>query len=185
MKKKLLAIIALTVASIVVVASFVYAQINTLQNQMTDLKVQNSDLQEQINELQDLKKEIENQLDTLQKLIDYGPKVQISNFSSRLGWFNPVGVTMMVVFDIAISNNGISDVEGLTFEIKRYNYDEDPYNITKKLNILKAGETTTFQTEIFAGLENYAAEFGKRSFVASLKLGEIVLYVRHYLPEQW
>jgi len=177
-KNKALAIATVTVVSILVTALFVYSQISELQNQISKLQAEN-------NELQDQKRELENQLDTLQKLLDYGPEVQITNFSSRMGWWNPVGVSMLVIFDITISNNGISDVEGLTLEIKRYNIDEDPYNKTKRLSILNAGETIAFQTDVFVGMQTYFDEFYKRSFVASLKLGEVVLYVRHYLPEQW
>jgi hypothetical protein len=46
---------------------------------------------------------------------------------------------------------GISDVEGLTLEIKRLNVDPDPYNITKRLYVLNAGETAKVQDSFSAG----------------------------------
>jgi hypothetical protein len=111
--------------------------------------------------------------------------VLITEFSSKDGWWNPVGVTLALDLNVTIANTGISDVEGLTLEIKRLNVDEDPYNITRKLDILHAEETTEIYDHIFTGIDFFAAEFLNRSFVATLKLGDVVLDVRHLLPEQY
>jgi len=176
----LIAIIALALASWAV-----HNQLSELQNQIDKLQAENSELQDQNRDLQDQNDELQEQLDLLQKWLDYEPEVLITNFSSRLGWFNPVGVTVAIFFDIKIANTGISDVEGLTLEIKRLNFDEDPYNITRKLDILHAGETTEIGANIVISMERYFDEFLNRSLVATLKLGEVVLDVRHLLPEQY
>ena len=115
----------------------------------------------------------------------YEPEVVITEFFSLGGWRNPVGVTLEVVFNVTVENTGISDIDGLTLEIKRLNLEEDAYNITKRLDILHAGETTEIQDSIITGIDHYAAEFLNRSFVATLKLGEVVLDERHLLPEQY
>lgn len=177
MRKAALTIATVTIISILVTVLFVHSQINSLQNQVSSLQTRN-------NELLDQKKDLENQLDALQQLLDFGPTVKITSFSSREGWWNPVGMSMIVILDITISNNGISDVDGLMLEIKRYNFEEDPYNSTRWLN-LDAGETITIQIDVLVGMQIYFDEFSKRSLVASLKLGEVILDMRYYLPKQW
>lgn len=184
-KRKVLAIILVTVIALSIAAWFVHNQISELQGQNSDLQHQINELQDQNRDLQDKNNELQEQLDLLQKWIDDAPEVLITEFSSQYGWWNPVGVAVAVIFNITISNTGISDVEGLTLEVTRLNFDEDPYNITRKLGILHAGETTEIQDDIVISMDLYFAEFHNRSFVATLKLGEVVLYVRHLLPEQY
>ena len=185
MKRKslALAIIAITVLSIA--AWFVQSQIGELQSQIIELKDQNSDLQEKNNELQDRNEELQGQneelqeqLTELQKQIDDAEKAMITEFSSPTGWRNPAGVAMDVIFNITIVNTGPSDIEGLTLEIKRLNFDEDPFNITRNLDILYAGETIEIQEFIIISMDIYFAEFYYSSFVATLKLGELVLNMR-------
>jgi hypothetical protein len=127
--------------------------------------------------LQDQNNELREQLNVLQKQIEDAAKVIITEFSSG-GWWNPVGVAMSVDFNVTIMNTGMDAVEGLTLEIKRLDFDEDPYNITRRLDVLPAGETTEIQDFIIISIERYTSEFYYSSFVASLKLGGLILHAR-------
>jgi FtsZ-binding cell division protein ZapB len=184
--KKILAVATVTIVALLVAALFAVNQICQLQNQVSELDGQNSDLQNQMNDLQeqnsDLQDEndgLQQQLDLQQKWLDYQPQVRITEFSGG-GWWNPVGVTLALDFTIKIYNSGISDVEGLTLEIKRYGFDEDPFAFTKKLDIL-AGNTTEIHHSIYMGLSDYD-EYQNNAFVATLKLGDAVLDVGYYQP---
>jgi FtsZ-binding cell division protein ZapB len=169
----LFAIIAASIAT-----WFVHTQISELQSQNSDLQNQINELQEQNRDLQEENGELKQQLDLLQKRVNFEPEVLITNFSSPYGWQYMGGMTGFIQFNIAISNTGISDVEGLTLEIKRLNVDEDPLNITRKLAILHAGETTEIGADFV-----YSYELGFRlSYVATLKLGEMVLDVQYLSP---
>lgn len=180
---------AVAFALIIIIAAsafawLVYNNISELQTQINELKAQNkeqqeqnSDLQDENNELQEQNKGLQEQLNELQKKIDNAAKVMITEFSSG-GWFNPVGVAMSADFNVTVSNTGIDDVEGLTLEIKRLNFDEDPYNITRKLDILHAGETTEIRDFIIISMDLYFDSFYHSSFVATLKLGGLVLHER-------
>jgi hypothetical protein len=164
---------------------FVYSQIGDLQSQNGDLRQQINELEDQNRKLEEQKGELQEQLDLLQKRINFAPEVLIEEFSSQYGWWNPVGVAVAIIFNLTITNTGISDVEGLTLEIKRLNFTEDPYNVTRKLDILHAGETAEVQHDILISMDHYFAEFSDRSFVATLKLGEAVLDAKHLLPSQY
>jgi FtsZ-binding cell division protein ZapB len=186
MNKKLTA----SAVIIVIVAASIAAWL--VHTQISELQIQNGDLQEQVNELQDQNRdlqdkndELQEQLDLLQKRVDFSPEVLITKFSSKDGWWNPVGVTLALDPNITIENTGISDIDGLTLEIKRRNLDEDPYNITKRLDILHAGESTEIYDSIFTGIQFFTAEFRNRSFVAILKLGDVVLDEEYLLPYQY
>jgi FtsZ-binding cell division protein ZapB len=185
MKRKALAFILLTIIVLSFASWLVYNQVRELQNQIEELQSQNSDLHEQVSELQDQNnelqgqnEELQEQLNELHKQIDDAEKVMITEFSSPTGWRNPVGVAMDVIFNITIMNTGTNDVEGLTLEIKRLNFDEDPFNITRKLDILHVGETTEIQEFIIISMDRYFSEFYSSSFVATLKLGELALHER-------
>jgi TolA-binding protein len=185
--RKILAVATVTVVALLVVALFAYNQISQLQNQVSELESQNSDLQNQINDLQeqnsdlqDENDELQQQLDLQQKWLDYQPQVRITEFSGG-GWWNPVGVTLALDFTIKIHNSGISDVEGLTLEIKRSGFDEDPFAFTKRLDILLAGNITEIHHSIFMSLSDYD-EYQNSAFVATLKLGDVVLHARYYQP---
>lgn len=130
-----------------VITWFVYTQIS-------DLRTQNSELRNQLNHVN---------------------RVNITDFSSR-GWTNPVGVAMMIDFHVTILNTGINDVGGVTLEIKRLNLDVDPFNITRTLGILHAGETTEIgDLYIIISIKQYTDEFRDSEFVATLQLGETIL----------
>jgi FtsZ-binding cell division protein ZapB len=176
----LIAIIAASIAT-----WFVHSQISELQSQNSDLQHQINELQDQNRDLQDKNDELQEQLDLLQKRIDFSPEVLITEFSSAYGWLNLVGVAISIDLKITISNIGISDVEGLTLEIKRLNVDDDPHNVTIRLGILHAGETTEFLYCYDLDWNVYVSEFHNRSLEAALKLGEVVLDARHFLPSQY
>lgn len=185
MKRKASAIVLITIVVISVATLLIHNQISELQNQINELQEQNEELQDQNNELQDQNRDLQEQnselhdrLNELQKQIDNAAKVMITEFSSPYGWWNPVGVTMAVDFNIIILNTGINDVEGVTLEIKRLNFDEDPFNRTRTLGILYAGETTEIRESIIISMDRYFDEFYRSSFVATLKLGGLVLHVR-------
>jgi len=182
--------IAASVVIIVIVAAsiatwFVHTQISELQSQNSDLQDEVDELHGQNRDLQDENDELQEQLDLLQKRVDFSPDVIITKFSSKDGWWNPVGVTLALDLNITIENTGISDIDGLTLEIKRRSLDEDPYNITKRLDILYAGESAEIYDSIFTGIQFFAAEFRNRSFVATLKLGDVVLDEKYLLPKQY
>ena len=119
--------------------------------------------------------ELQEQLNELQKPIDDARKVMITEFSSPTGWWNPVGVAIAVNFNVTILNTGINDVEGIVLEIKTHNFDEDPLTRTRAIGMLHAGETTIIQDTITIGMQSYLDEYYNSSFVATLKLGNIVL----------
>jgi hypothetical protein len=119
--------------------------------------------------------ELQEQLNELQKPIDDARKVMITEFSSPTGWWNPVGVAIAVNFNVTILNTGINDVEGIVLEIKTHNFDEDTLTRTRAIGMLHAGETTIIQDTITIGMQSYLDEYYNSSFVATLKLGNIVL----------
>jgi FtsZ-binding cell division protein ZapB len=178
MKRTALAIVLITVIVLSIATWFVHSQISELQNQISDLQAQNSELRDQNRDLQDKNDELQEQLNELQKQIDDARNVMITGFSSLRGWWNPVGVAMVVDLDITILNTGINDVEGVTLEIKRSDFDEDPFNRTRTFGILHAGETIEIQESIVVSMDRYFDEFYNSAFVATLKLGEVVLDVR-------
>jgi hypothetical protein len=118
---------------------------------------------------------LQRQLYELQKPIDDARKLEITEFSSLSGWWNPVGVTMAVDFNITIFNTGVEDVDGAVLEINSLNFTGDPLNRTRALGIVHAGETIEIRESFFIGLQSYIDEFYNSSFVAALKLGNIVL----------
>lgn len=179
MNKKIVASVFLIVIIAASIGTwFVHTQISELQSQNRDLQNQIDELQEQNRDLQEENGELKQQLDLLQKLVNFEPEVLITNFSSPYGWQYMGGTKGFIQFNIAISNTGISDVEGLTLEIKRLNVDEDPLNITKKLDILHAGETIEIQASF---VYDYGSGF-RLSYVATLKLGEMILDVQYLSP---
>jgi type II secretory pathway pseudopilin PulG len=171
MKRIALALVLIAITILSIAAWFVQSQIGEFQKQVIELQDKNNELQEQNEELQE-------QINELQKQIDNAAKVMIIEFSSPTGWRNPVGMAMDSIFNVTIMNTGLNDVEGLTLEIKRLNFDEDPYNITRKLDILHSGETTEIQEFIIIGMDLYFDEFYYSSFIATLKLGGLVLHMR-------
>jgi uncharacterized protein YlxW (UPF0749 family) len=192
MNRKSLAIILVMVIASSVAAWFVNNQIGELQNQnsnlqhqLNEVQDQNDELQGQNGELQEENDELQQQLDLLQKRINFEPEVQITKFSSQAGWMNVVGMTIAIGIDITISNIGISDIEGLTLEVKRLRVDEDPYNVTKKLDVLQAKEKTEIPVGLVEGWNTYFDEFHSRTLEATLKLGDVVLDVRYLSPQQY
>ena len=186
MKMKLSAILTVIVVALLVAILFAYNQISQLQNQVSELESQNNglqnqinDLQEQSSDLQDENEELQQQLDLQQKWLDYQPQVRIREFSGS-GWWNPVGVTLALDFTVRIYNSGISDVAGLMLEIKRNGFDDDLFAFIKRLDVL-AGNITEIHHSIYMGLSDYD-EYQNSAFVATLKLGDVVLHARYYQP---
>ena len=144
--------IAASTVIIVIVAASIAAWF--VHSQISDLQAQNSKLHIQLNHVN---------------------RVNITDFSSS-GWSNPVGVVMGIGFQVAILNTGINDVGGLTLQIRRPNLDVEPFNITRSIGILRAGETIEIEDlYIFIGMDRYTGEFRYCEFAATLKLGEAVL----------
>jgi hypothetical protein len=149
LRTKILAIILVAVIALSLATWLVH-------NQISELQAQNSELRNQLNHVN---------------------RVNITDFSSG-GWTNPVGVAMEIGFHVAILNTGINDVGGVTLEIKRLDLDVDPFNITRTVGILHAGETTEIgELYIVISIKQYADEFRDSEFVATLKLGDAILDV--------
>lgn len=175
-KLKILVIFLITVLSLSIAGWFVTN--SDFQQQIYELQDQNRDLQEENDELLE-------QLDLLQKRLDFKPSVLITKFTSKNGWDNPVGMTIAMLFNVSVQNFGISDVEGLIVEIKRYDFDEDPSNKTIKLGVLPAGETIEFLDSYILGWDSYFDNFHDHALTATLKLGEAILDVKHFMPDQY
>ena len=89
---------------------------------------------------------------------------------------------MAIAFHVAVLNTGINDVGGVTLEIKRLGVDMDPFNITRTLGVIQVGETIEIgelpifgELSILINLNQYFDEFNVSEFVATLKLGDVVL----------
>ena len=146
------------IATSAILIAIIAASIATwfVHTQISELQAQNSELRNQLNQVN---------------------RVNITDFSSN-GWMNPVGVGIEIDFHVVILNTGINDVGGVTLEIKRLDLDVDPFNITRTLGILHAGETTEIgQLYIVISIKQYADEFRYSEFVATLKLGDAILNV--------
>jgi cell division protein FtsB len=175
-KMKILVISLITVLCVSIAGWFVTN--SDLQQQITELQEQNRDLQEENDELLE-------QLDLLQKRLDFNASVLITKFSSIYGWSNVVGMTIAMNFNVSVQNFGISDIEGLIVEVKRYGFGEDPSNQTIKLDVLYAGETIEFLSSFVLGWDSYFDNFHGQALTATLKLGEAILDVKHFMPDQY
>jgi hypothetical protein len=144
--------IALGMVLIVIIAASIATWV--VYTQISKLQAQNSQLRDRLNQVN---------------------RVNITDFSSG-GWSNPVGVMMAIGFTVTIQNTGISDVGGVTLEIKRLGLDVDPFNITRTLGVIQVGETAEIrELSIRVSLNQYGDEFHGSKFIATLKLGETIL----------
>lgn len=182
-KKGLAIILIALIASLGV--WFAYDKINGLSSLNSDLQDRINELQSQNEDLHDKNEQLEQQVNLLEEKIDYSPKVRIMKFRSTYGWMNVVGMTIAMHFNITIKNLGVTDLEGLTVEIKRQSVKEDAYNITRGLEVLPAGEETVLQDDFIVGWDTYFGLFHNVPLEASVKLGDVVLDKSYLLPPQY
>jgi hypothetical protein len=186
-------LLGVSLITIIALASFLVLssnKISDLENQKNALQTQNSELLTQVNSLQNQNGALQNQTTQLQynvsalqnqtndlrkQIENHTNDVRILDFSSPTGWFNPVGVTMAVAFNVTVLNAGINNVEGLTLEIKRTDRDEDPFNCSRTFSLLQAGEIQEVQDSVIVSMDRYFSEFYTSSFVATLKLNGKVI----------
>ena len=112
--------------------------------------------------------ELQGKLNELEKQIEITKNVKIVDFSSP-GWWNPVGVWVMVDFNVTIMNNCTYDVEDIIVEVRRLDFEEDPNNITRTIDVLSAGEIISIQGTLNSGFNAFAE--GSQCIVATLKVG--------------
>ncbi|HLC00660.1 MAG TPA: hypothetical protein VJL33_05030 [Candidatus Bathyarchaeia archaeon] len=131
----------------------------------------------QISQLQTRNRDMQDQFSETQKQLDLLRNIKIYEFSSP-GWWNPGGVGTIADMYVMIVNNGTTDVEGATLEIRRLDVDEGT-NITRTLDILHPGETTIQERNVpVYGIFNYPIYETTPTFVATLKLSNEVVDVQ-------
>ena len=181
-RKIALAAAVAAVALLTVAGLLVYAQFSSLHEQIADLQAQNrelensnSELQAQNTELQNKTKDLQEQLDQLLEQIAAARKVMITGGSSKYGWINAVGMTMLLNIDITIENTGNASVEGLILEVKRAGFNEDPRNATRSLGAIQPNEATVITDSFAISMDYYFSEPGLFNYVANLKLGNLTV----------
>ena len=158
----LLGIVVVMIVAMLSATWVAYSQINQLQTRNRDLQDQLSETQKQLDETQ-------KQLAEMQRQLDLSNNIKIYNFSSP-GWWNPVGVATIADMYVVIVNNGTTNVEGATLEIRRVDVDEGT-NITQTLDILNPGKTTIQVKDVpVYGIFNSPIYETTPTFVATLKL---------------
>lgn len=122
----------------------------------------------QISQLQTRNKDLQDQLSEAQKKLELLHNIRIYEFSSP-GWWNPGGVATIADMYVIIVNNGTTDVEGATLEIRRLDVDEGT-NITRALDVLHPGETAIQERNVpVYGIFNSPIYGTTPTFVATLK----------------
>ncbi len=170
-------VVLLAIAGWLVYAQFskLQAQIANLQAQKSELENSNSELQAQNAELQNKTKDLQEQLDQLLEQIGAARKVMITGGSSKYGWINAVGMTMLLNIDITIENMGNASVEGLILEVKRAGFDVDPRNATRSLGVVQPNQATVITESFVISMDYYFLEPGLFNYVANLKLGNLIV----------
>jgi cell division protein FtsL len=148
-KKKILAVVAVTIVALLVVSLFVYSKIIELQSQISELQEQNSDLEAQISESQTQLNETKNQISeqqanlrdmTYELALERPLKVLITNFT-WVGDFNPmVGLTISYSVLVRVRNNDVVDVSGLTLTVR----------LLRKGTLIEVGQSKGFSTQIIS-----------------------------------
>ena len=179
--KMLVAVLVITVVTLGVVSGFLFNQNSELQNLNSELSTQNSEIQNQLDEKQNYNSELENetlelqkQIDELQQIVDT-PKAKFLSFSSPEGWWNPVGVTMAIRFDVIIVNVGPCDIEDAIVEISWNNSEGDSFNRTRTFDMLESGEMAEFHEDLIISMDTYFAEFYHSNFRATISSGNRIL----------
>lgn len=116
--------------------------------------------------------ELQGKLNELEKQIEMAKSVKIVDFSSP-GWWNPVGVWIMVDFNITIINNCTYEVEDVIIEIRRLDFEEDLNNITHSIGVLSAREIISIQDTLHSGFNAFAE--GSQCLIAFLKVGNEIV----------
>ena len=186
--KKLSTVLIIILVVLSFVSGYFLYQISHLERKNSDLRNRNTNLEEQIfelegrilelentiTELQTQKNELQEQIDELQKIINT-PKAKFVDFSSPTGWFNPVGVTMAIRFDVTIVNVGLNDIEGVIVEISWNNSEGDTFNRTRNLDTLESGEIVEFHEDLIISMDTYFAEFYHTNFIATISSDDTIL----------
>jgi predicted PurR-regulated permease PerM len=177
-KRKILAIVTVSVVSLLVAALFFYGQISNLQNQVGELQAQNSELQDQNSDLQDQIGELQNQNSVLQDRLDEqfgGSPVKIMA-AELTGWAPLGGLTIMSQVEVTVQNIGSTDLSGLTLTVRLLNKNNvevgDGYS--QQIDGLRAGESREFSGAVYYSIDS------KFMIESTVTIGDVVLdeYVR-------
>jgi hypothetical protein len=183
--KKNIAIVTVTVVSLIVLASlFVYSEINTLQNEASALKAENEETENQLDELNNQLSELQLQnREQHDRLCDFTyelaearyVKVEISDFV-WIGGFNPVGGLLLgYPVNVTIQNNDVVPLSGLKLRalLVRENTGADygtPGGAT--IERLNPGEKEVIRCEPWVPLN---MDLNNSVCMVTLKIGDIVL----------
>ena len=146
-KKKMLAVVAVTIVSLLLVSLFVYSRISELQSQISELQEQNSNLEAQNSEIQTQLNETQSQLReqqdnlgdiTYELALERQLRILITKFE-WVGDFNPmVGLTISYSVVVNVRNNDVVDVSGLTLTVR----------LLRKGTLIEVGQSKGFSTQI-------------------------------------
>jgi len=156
-KRKILAIVTVTVVSLLLAGLFVYGQISDLQNQIIELQAQNNELQDQTSELQDEIGKLQNQNSVFQDKLDekYGVSPVQITATERIGWTPIGGLTIMSSAKVTVQNNGSTDLSGLTLTVRLLSGNtEIGDGFVTQINGLRAGESREFSGAILYGIDS-------------------------------
>ena len=158
MKRKVLAIILVTVIALSIAAWFVHNQISELQNQIGQLQAQNSDLQDQIREL----------------LSGNYTRVNIRIIAVNIGGDSPIGgLHIHSQVNVTVRNNHAYAVRGLILTTKLVDDSTGdvsglPYDT--HIDAIQAGESREIGTLVAWNLYK-----GNSTCVVTLKLSDFLL----------
>ena len=197
MKKRISVIVTVTVVALLVGVLFGYIYISNLQNQIGELQAENSELTDQITQLQDQKNELEEENSELQEQNDKLERQNTELQNMLLKEVNYVGllagnvkITSLSIhhpglivfgharwtFDVTIQNTGLVDLMGATLNVKMPSGDYSYYwTSTLQLENIGSGDECTISMEAASDINGYMAYFTPSSYVAVLKLDNIVL----------
>jgi cell division protein FtsL len=184
-KSRILAIVTVTVVSLLVTALFVYSQISELQNQIGALEAQNGEVQDQLSELQNQLREQQLQNREQQdRLTDFTYelakarhlRVEITDYS-KVGGGPIVGLTFIIGIYVNVQNNDIIPVSGLTITSKLIDNDTGvqigDVGVTKT-GRLNAGESGNFSVPVLYSI-NSLSRIHPADVVIVLMAGNVVL----------
>ena len=99
-----------------------------------------------------------------------GNKIRITDFVADMGWFNPVGVTMVFVFNVTIENSSNQNITGAQVTIHRLddqNSSIPDYYPLVDVGILEPSEIRQVRLDFFFGLDRYS-EYKASNYLAIL-----------------